>query len=233
MTTTDDFALVRQALDLTKLEAETEKLKLEVRKLRAEAVECEQLAMIARIERKGREREEALASSDLNTHHFRAGFDEESVNECLDAIHGWHNLDKDSSWHIYLNSPGGYLVEGLHLFDDLVSYSKRGGGTHHITITARGMAASMGSILLQAADERVVGKYSHILIHQLSGGSIGSIGDMRDAMERYELWNEQIIDIYLERAEMNRKRFEHKWERKDWWLSAAEAVKLGFADRVG
>lgn len=228
-----DIAGARQALELVKIEAETERLKQETRKLRAEAVESENRAMIARMNRKERERDEAMAAFDVNTYHFRTDFDEDSVNECLDTIHGWHNLDKESAWHIHLNSPGGYLVEGLHLFDDLVAYSKRSGGTHHITITARGMAASMGSILLQAADKRVVGKYSHVLIHQLSGGAIGTFEHMRDTMDRFDMWNEQILDIYMERAKMSRKTFERSWSRRDWWLSAARAVELGIADEIG
>ncbi|QRY51781.1 ATP-dependent Clp protease proteolytic subunit [Mycolicibacterium septicum] len=213
--------------------AQLDKIRAETRFILAQAVREEQEAVIAGIDRQERELEQIRALSEINTYHFRADFNEESVNDCIDTLNEWHNLAENSAWNICLNSPGGYLDYGLHLFDDLVAHSIRGGGTHHITITARGMAASMGSILLQAADKRVVGKYSHILIHQLSAGAFGTIGDLRDSMGRFELWNEQIIDIYMERAKMSRKKFVQAWERTDWWLSADEAVALGFADRIG
>ncbi|MCG7607130.1 ClpP family protease [Mycobacterium sp. CnD-18-1] len=228
-----DFAGAREALELVRLEAEAEKLKAETRKLRAEAVESENHAMMARMDRKEREREEALAAFDLNTYHFRAGFDEDSVNECLDTIHGWHNLDPDADWKIVLNSPGGFVNEGFHLFDDLYAYSRRGGGSHHLTIAVRGQAASMAGILLQVADKRVIGRNAHILIHPVNSWFGGSRGENLDYMVKIEMLTSQIFDIFRERGRVPKKILIEALERKDLWIDAKQALAWKLVDRIG
>src|SRR5690606_25959956 len=112
----------------------------------------------------------------------------------------WDRMDSESDWHITINSPGGSVVDGFHLFDQLAMYSKRGGGGHHITMTVRGEAASMAGILLQAADERVIGPRAQILVHEIAAWSQGSIGAIKDDVKRLDMMTEQVIKIFLDRA---------------------------------
>jgi len=233
-----DIAGARQALELVRLEAETEKLKVEARKIRAEAVERENLAMIARIERRAREADEA-ASNAADENNFTYRFADEvhdgSVHPLLDQVNVWHRQAPDSAWHIVIDSPGGYCNDGFHLIDQLIEYSVRGGGDHHITMTVRGMAASMGGIILQAADERVMGRNAHLLIHPISSWVQGKRGEVLDSVERMELLTEQAEALFMERAgkKLPRKKLQHALEYRDWWIGAAEAKKLGLIDRIG
>ena len=48
---------------------------------------------------------------------------------------------------------------------------------------------------------------------------------------------EEPVDLFVERAQpINKKTtknfIKRNWKRKDWWFSAGDAVKLGFADEV-
>lgn len=233
-----DFAGAREALELVRLEAETERLKAETRKLRAEAVESENHAMMARIERRAAEAAEAEEknSDDANfTYRLADGVDDESVHPLLDTINTWHRCDPESSWFIILDSPGGYCNEGFHLIDQLVEYSVRGGGSHYITMTVRGMAASMGGIILQAADERVMGRNAQILIHPISSWLQGKRGEVLDSVERIELLTAQAEALFSDRAgrKLPKKKLQHALEYKDWWIGAKEAKKLGIVDRIG
>ncbi|WPH57801.1 hypothetical protein [Mycobacterium phage WXIN] len=238
MTSTEDITLVRQALELAKLDAETERIKVETRKLRAEAVEHENRAIIARVERRAAEAEEATnnASDENNfTHRFYGHVDEDTVLPLVDQVNLWHRRDAESAWHIVIDSGGGYCNDGFHLIDQLVEYSVRGGGSHYITMTVRGMAASMAGIILQAADERVMGPNAQLLIHPVGSWIDGKRGEMFDKVERIELLTAQARDLFLQRANGNLplKDLEFALERKDWWIGAKKAKKLGLVDRIG
>ena len=43
---------------------------------------------------------------------------------------------------------------------------------------------------------------------------------------------ERLLEILAKRSTLTTKQIKSKWSRKDWWLSAVEAVELGFADRI-
>jgi ATP-dependent protease ClpP protease subunit len=123
----------------------------------------------------------------------------------------------------------------MHLFDALTSYSKRGGGTHEITMIVRGYAASMAAILLQSVDVRVIGPESYLLVHEISAGAIGKIGEMKDDMKWYERVCERIATIFVQRSggKVTKAKFKANWTRKDWWLDSDEALRLGFVDKIG
>jgi ATP-dependent protease ClpP protease subunit len=219
---------LRVAAEIAKLEAET-------RLILAQAVKEEQEAVIRGIKRLEEEQEQFLSLAGMFTHSFKGEFDEDTVGECLDAIDTWHKLDENSDWHIRLNSPGGYVNEGNDLLDTLEAHSIRGGGTHHITITVRGMAASMAGILLQIADERVMGPRATLLIHPISSWFGGTRGEMRDKMDNIEILNDEVARLFLERAgkKLPKKRLEEALLRKDWWISSSDALKWGLCDRIG
>lgn len=219
---------LRVAAEIAKLEAET-------RLILAQAVKEEQEAAIRGIKRLEEEQEQFLSLAGMFTHSFKDDFDENTVGACLDAIDMWHKLDENSDWHILLNSPGGNVNEGNALLDTLEAHSIRGGGTHHITITVRGMAASMAGILLQVADERVMGPRATLLIRPISSWPGGTRGDLHDYMNRVELLTEQISKLFLNRAgkKLPKKKLEEALLRKDWWISSSDALKWGLCDRVG
>lgn len=185
------------------------------------------------------ERSEQLSLS--NDHYnrvltFNDGVDEVSVGGAIGQLNAWERIYPDGAdINIYLNSPGGSVTHGMDLFDRLGSMSRRNGGKFNIRMTVRGMAASMGAILLQAADERIIGPQATLMIHEISAGTYGKIGDIKDSVKFFELLCNQVVDIFMERSDgkITREEFEKKWSRQDWYMSSAEAVNLGFADRIG
>lgn len=237
--------ILKLQLEARKLEADIEAVRIEneerqakARKAVADALIAEHDAAVREIRRAESERLERLTLlSDFYQNHylFEGQVNQKTVSSALNTLHAWHRRDDTSDWNITVDSPGGSITDGMHLFDTIVGYSRRGGGTHKITMTVRGMAASMGGIILQAADERVIGPNATILVHQLSAGAMGSLGELKDQMKRFDLLTEQIIQVFLDRAEgkIDRETFVNGWERTDWWLSAREAVNLGMADRIG
>ena len=92
----------------------------------------------------------------------------------------------------------------------------------------------MASVLLQAGDERIMDKRAKLLIHEGSTSLRGDMtaGEMEDVQFFGKVLRDDILDIYVERSKMTKRQIETKWKRRDWLLTADEALKYGFVDRV-
>jgi len=228
----------RETLELLKLSTEIRKLEIEKRKAEAEAAEKEHSAALMAIELAKAQREEsAVAMSDDSnfTYTFDQGVHDDSVSELLETTARWDRTDPASEWTIYLNSPGGYTDSGSHLVDQLMGYSERGGGGHHITIAVRGTAASMAGIILQAADTRLMGRHSLLMIHQPSWSTRGPVESMKDDISCLDAWSDLVVDLFVERSNgrTSKKKFEKMWDRRDVWLPPKKALSYGFIDGIG
>ena len=115
------------------------------------------------------------------------------------------------------------------IFDHIQDLRANG---HHVTVKVRGMAASMGGILLQAGDMRCVGPEALVLIHAVSSGAIGEVNQMEDRVAFTKLLWEKLSKILAKRSSMTAEQIREKAYKFDWWLEAEEAVKLGFADAI-
>ncbi len=124
----------------------------------------------------------------------------------------------------------------MALFDCIQELRRKG---HFITTRALGMAASMAGILLQAGDKRVISREAYLLIHEISAGAVGKIGEMEDDMIFLNKIQGRILDIFATRCQatkapnkLTRQRLANGWKRKDWWLDSAECLKYGLVDEV-
>lgn len=250
--------IARKAAETRKLTLEAEGVALanrlkevEIRKEGAVADKERAMALYQGLSYTKAKRSDELELIRSHYHHeylFAGVVDEDTVDPCLMQMAAWHRenpgkkdaegnvIELGAPMNIYVDSPGGSCSDGFHLFDQIYHYSLRGGGTHKVTIIVRGMAASMAGILVQAADERVMGANAQMLIHQVSTWAQGSTGDLEDVMERLNMLNDQVIDSFMERAnsdQIDRQTFAANWKRRDWWLRAKQAKEYGFVDRIG
>lgn len=149
----------------------------------------------------------------------------------MDALRHWGERDPGQPITIDINSPGGSVVDGLAMFD-LIQRLRRAGS--HVTTRALGAAFSMGAVILQAGDDRVVFPHSRILIHEGSQVFTGEMtrAQAQDTSDFVDSLLDDVLDIFAERAKLSKRQIANRWKRKDWFIDAAEAVKLGFADRI-
>jgi ATP-dependent Clp protease protease subunit len=108
-----------------------------------------------------------------------------------------------------------------------------------------GQACSMGSFIAQAgtAGKRVVLPESRTMIHRVSSGTRGTSGsvhvqalefeDARRSMEESVKINKRLTELYVKHNTAG-KTFDQMSEtmKFDTFLTAAEAVKFGLADKV-
>jgi ATP-dependent Clp endopeptidase proteolytic subunit ClpP len=145
------------------------------------------------------------------------------------TLTSWSSKAPAAPLTIIFNSPGGAVHDGLALFDFLRHL--RGSG-HHLTTIALGRAASMGAVLLQAGDRRVIGSNAFIMLHEVSNGASGKVSEIEESVELSKRLQKRLLTILTDRSSLTVQQIQRKWSRRDWWLDAEEAVALGFADEA-
>ena len=212
-------------LEKAKLRAEIAQIKAQTKKDAAEA-EASQILL----EKYRRDVEKTAASDERNfVYRFVDSVRESSVQKCVSTLESWSRRAPGQDFTIVMDSPGGSVIDGFHLVDTLEDLKAKG---HSITIDVRGMAASMGGIILQAADRRVMSKRAFILIHEISSLAHGSASDIEDELKFIKRLQEKSLDLLASRSSMSSAQIARKWKRRDWWLDADESLKLGFVDEV-
>ena len=180
------------------------------------------------------DREEERRKAELSTdfmnriYRFTDDIDESSVRKCMSTINYWYYDKVDVPCEIVFNSDGGDL-SGFPLYDFIRDKVYQG---MPIITTAMGVCASMASILLQAGSTREMTAESYILIHQMQGFNLGTMGDMEDKMDWYNKMMDRTAEIYACRSKLTTEKVKENWNRKQWWITSEEALEMGLVDRV-
>lgn len=138
--------------------------------------------------------------------------------------------DGDEAITVFMNNPGGDYYHSLAMYDAMKSCK------NHITVMVFGQSFSAASIILQAADERLLSQRSRLLIHYGSEYYAGHTQDLIKFGEESKRCVRELEDLYLEQIHKKHPQFTREDLQKrmnfDCWLSAKEAVKLGLADGI-
>lgn len=154
----------------------------------------------------------------------------DTVGAYINVLEHWERRDPGQPITIRVNSPGGSVTDGFALFDTILRLRRKG---HKITMVGQGMVASMATVLLQAGDERILDKNAWFMIHEGSAGMQGKSRDMRATMRFMDQLEDRILDILAERSKLNKRQIQQRWkDNSEDYMTADEALKLGFVDRV-
>jgi ATP-dependent protease ClpP protease subunit len=142
---------------------------------------------------------------------------------------------------VHMHLPGGDWQDCLGMFDAIRASKAK------VIILAYAKAESSSSVLLQAADIRVLMPNTNVMIHY---GSFSMDAEHSKAAAAGIEWNEKecdkMVDVFTDRC-MNSSIYKEKnWKRMmakkhivsqlankcDWILTAEEAVNYGFADGI-
>ena len=127
---------------------------------------------------------------------------------------------------IHMNNCGGDVFDGFATYDAIKSCPCQ------VVIEVFGQASSMGSIILQAADRRIIHQNAIVMIHD---GMESFEGDPR-SFENWARFSKKILRPRTYQIYSNRSgKDELFWERKcasDYIMTAEEAVELGLADEI-
>ena len=141
--------------------------------------------------------------------------------------------------NLFINSPGGSVTAGLAIYDTMQFIRP------DVATYVMGQACSMGSFLAQAGakGKRFVLPESRTMIHRVSSGTPGTRGsvhvqelqfeDAKRSFEESQRINQRLTELYVKHNTAG-KTYEQLYEamKFDTFLSAAEAVEYGLADKV-
>lgn len=141
---------------------------------------------------------------------------------------------------VHMHLPGGDWQDCLGIYDNIKNSKSKVG------IVAYAKVESSSSVLLQAADLRILSPNTNFLIHY---GSLSIDNEHKAALSMVQ-WSEKesekMIEIFTERCMNSKICKEKNWKRmmvrkhivtqlatkRDWILTAEEAVDYGFADGI-
>ncbi len=160
-------------------------------------------------------------------------------------IKNLHILQEGLDIEIYLQTGGGCWYSGMAIYDAINNWQKNSGSRYKCTIFGFGMICSMGTIIMQAAKERVLSEHCMFMVHYGSTDASGDVQSMQNYASYQEYEKNLMINIYANRvteSEFAKERgynlskvkafIKRKMEKGDWYMNAEEAVYYGFADRI-
>jgi ATP-dependent Clp protease protease subunit len=128
---------------------------------------------------------------------------------------------------MYINSPGGIVTSGLAIYDTM-QYIRS-----PVSTVCMGMAASMGSFLLQAGakGQRIALPNARIMLHQPSGGFRGQASDIERHAEDILKTKRRLNELYTKHTGQPIEVVERTLDR-DYFMSAEESKAFGIVDHV-
>ena len=71
------------------------------------------------------------------------------------------------------------------------------------------------------------------MIHQISAISLGTVKDICERGEELQRLNKQIFDIILKNTKITKEQLDDVYnKKKDWFITAEEAVELGLISEI-
>jgi ATP-dependent Clp protease, protease subunit len=153
-------------------------------------------------------------------------FTPETCNSIITQLLYLNNINNDPI-DIYINSPGGTVVDGLSVIDTINLIDSP------VNTICTGLAASMGAVLLSCGEKgnRAVLPHSRVMIHQVSSGMAGTYSDLEIELKQTERCKQDIYKILSENLNKPYEEIERLCDRNNWFIGQ-EAVDLGIADKV-
>lgn len=135
--------------------------------------------------------------------------------------------DCEKDIHLYINSPGGVVTDGLSIIDTM-NYIKAPVATY-----CMGMCASMGAMILTQGEKgkRYCLPNAEVMIHQPLGGTQGQATDMDIAVKRINKMKTDLIQMISDSTGQPIEKVRADCER-DYFLTSEEAKAYGLIDKI-
>lgn len=124
---------------------------------------------------------------------------------------------------VNINSPGGDLFEGIAIYNLLRAHEKK------VTVRVMGIAASAASIIAMAGDQIEMARASFMMIHNAWTIAMGDRHYMHDVGDWLEPFDDALAGVYEARTGTGKTEIVAMMD-KETWLSAGQAIDMGFAD---
>jgi ATP-dependent Clp protease protease subunit len=157
-----------------------------------------------------------------------AGFiKEDTAAQFLEQITALECVDMAKPISVYIDTYGGNVDSALCMYDAMKACCCP------IVTVGVGKVMSSGVLLLAAGDKgnRFITENTRVMIHEVSGGTYGPISEMENTVTE----TRRMQDVYIRLLAKDSGKTKAKIledMKSETYMSAAEAVKYGIADKL-
>lgn len=134
-------------------------------------------------------------------------------------------LGEVDSIDVYINSYGGSVAQGFSIYNQLKNHPAK------IRTICNGFACSIASVIFLAGDERIMQDASLLMIHNPFCMTMGNASELRKTADDLDKMAQVSIDLYCQATGLDESTIKDMMD-KETWLSASDALELGFATNV-
>jgi ATP-dependent Clp endopeptidase proteolytic subunit ClpP len=145
-----------------------------------------------------------------------------SASAFMRDLRGMGELDEIN---LSIHSPGGDVLDGWAIYNSLKNSKAK------ITARVEGLAASMASVILMAADTVEIPENAYIMIHNPWGLAVGDAEEMRDTADLLDKLGNGLVNAYASRTGNDEDEIREMMSAETW-MDGKEAVERGFADKL-
>lgn len=134
-------------------------------------------------------------------------------------------LGEVSKIHVYINSYGGEVAEGLAIYNALKRHKAK------VITYCDGFAASIASVVFMAGDKRVMSEASLLMVHNAWTVGIGNAAELRKQADDLDKITKASIEAYKAHSNLSEDEIKTLLDAETWILPE-EALAYGFATKI-
>lgn len=142
-----------------------------------------------------------------------------AISKELDALGAVDQIN------VGINSPGGYVFEGLAIYNLLHGHPAA------VTVDIHGAALSIASIIAMAGDKIRIAESAMMMIHDPWGMVAGNAAELRKEADILDQLKGSLVGIYAARTGMDNQQLADMMTAETW-LQADQALASKFVDEI-
>jgi ATP-dependent Clp endopeptidase proteolytic subunit ClpP len=158
---------------------------------------------------------------DIGDYYYEGVRSVDIARELKEAEAAYRKID------VRINSNGGDVYAGIAIFNAFRNSKS------DIHIYVDGIAASMASVIALCGKPVQMSQYARLMLHSVSGGGYGTKDDLKEVIKQIESLETTLCEMYAQKTGMTAEDIKTNYfDEKDHYLTAAEALSLGFIDGI-
>ena len=135
------------------------------------------------------------------------------------------SLGSINSLNVRINSPGGDVFAGSSIYSMLKRLKAQ------VNVYIDGVAASAASVIAMAGNKVIMPKNAMLMLHNPWTGVVGNSDKLRKTADTLDQVGEAMMTAYMDKSGKSKEEIT-KIMKAETWMTAQEAVDLGFADEI-
>lgn len=135
------------------------------------------------------------------------------------------NLPEPTPIYLYINSPGGFVFDGLSAMDEIINCKVP------IYTIVDGFCASAATFMSVVGKKRFMKKHSFMMIHQPSSHFWGNFEDLKEHNENMNLIFTCVKKVYHKYTKVSDEDL-NELLKDDLWWNATRCLECGLIDEI-